>query len=399
VLKASLTSLIRTLNRERVFALILAITIFILLGALAFALTEPYQPPPAATQLSYPGPWYQKFGRAAWWAVVTLTTVGYGDITPVTFGGRVAGIFLMLGGVLTLSLITATVASVFVERKFRRERGLEPIKTTNHILILGWPEDAEVFLAQMLKRLSTAIPVVLVNKVPPEQMEAVVEKYPKRGLFFLWGDYSREETLLKANVRVATKAIILAERQPGETAAQVDQRTLFTALTLRALHTKIRIMAELLRPENRAYLERAGAEEVLIRGEYDSSLLAGAIASPGVYRIYTTLLTGEGQSLWSVEIPNRFHGRAVAELAAYLEDAHQARLIALYTEVRALSLEDLLSQEPTAIDEFIRRKFSETKMTHLLGRTKVEYQVNPLKDQVIVPHQYAVVIAAQRPTL
>ena len=84
---------------------------------------------------------------------------------------------------------------------------------------------------------------------------------------------------MKANVKGAFKAIILADRQPGETAAQVDQRTLFTALTLKALHAKIRIMGELLRPENRSYLERAGAEEVLIRGQYDSSLLAGAIAS------------------------------------------------------------------------------------------------------------------------
>jgi voltage-gated potassium channel len=388
VLKEYLPSLIRTLRRERIFALSLAVTVLILLGAVAFAVVEPN-----------PDPWYDRFGRGVWWAVVTLTTVGYGDVTPVTLLGRVVGAFLMLGGVLSLSLITATVASVFVERKFRRERGLEPVKTTNHILILGWPEDAEILLAQLLKRLPPIIPVVLVNKMPPEQMEAVREKYASQQLFYLWGDYSREETLLKANIRAGNKAIILAERQPGETAAQVDQRTLFTALTIRALHPKIRIMAELLRPENRSYLERAGAEEVLIRGEYDSSLLAGAIASPGVFRIFTTLLTGEGQNLWAVEIPARFHGRPVSELAAYLEEAHQARLIALYTEVRALALDDLLSQEPTAIDDFIRRKFAETKMTHLLGRTKVEYQVNPSKDQAIVPHQFVVVIAAQRPAL
>jgi voltage-gated potassium channel len=388
VLKEYLTSVIRTLHRERVFVLILTVTILIVLGALAFSLLEPYQ-----------APWYMRFGRGLWWAIVTLTTVGYGDVTPETLPGRIVGVAIMLGGVLSLSLVTATVASVFVERKFRRERGLEAIKATNHILILGWPEDAEVLLTQMLKRLHAAIPVALVNKVPPEQMEAIREKFASQQLFYLWGDYSREETLLKANVRAATKAIILAERQPGETAAQVDQRTLFTALTLRALHTKIRIMAELLRPENRSYLERAGAEEVLIRGEYDSSLLAGAITSPAVFRIFTNLLTGEAQSLWSVEIPSRFHGRPVGELSSYLEDAHQARLIALFTEVRAMSLEDLLSQEPSAIDEFIRRKFAETKMTHLLGRTKVEYLVNPPKDQIIVPHQHVVVIAAQRPAL
>ncbi|MEJ2673095.1 MAG: NAD-binding protein [Deltaproteobacteria bacterium] len=270
---------------------------------------------------------------------------------------------------------------------------------TQHILILGWPEDADVLLDQLLKRLSPAIPVVLINKMPPEQMDAVKERFPQQAIFYLRGDYSREEILLKANVRGSLKAIILADRQPGETAAQVDQRTLFTALTLKALHNKIRILAELLRPENRAYLERAGAEEVLIRGQYDSSLLAGAIASPALFRIYTSLLLGEGQGLWEVEVPTQFHGRPLSELASYLRDQDQGILIGLYTEGRAVSLEDLLADEPSAIDDFIRRKFAETKMTHLLGRTKVDYQINPPPNQTLGPRQFAVVIAPTRPNL
>ena len=283
MVKEYVTTLIRTLHRERVFALILAVVSLIFLGAVGFALTEPGE-----------GTWLERFGRGAWWALVTLTTVGYGDVVPITTLGRLVGAGIILGGVLSLSLITATVASVFIERKFRRERGLEPVKTTQHILLLGWNEEGEALLDQLLKRLPPDIPLVLVNKQPPEQMEALLDLYPAKPPIFLRGDYSREEVLLKANVLQAFKAIILAERQPEETAAQVDQRTLFTALTLKALHPKIRILAELLRSENRTYLERAGAEDVLVRGQYDSSLLAGAIASPGIFRIFTNLLTGGG---------------------------------------------------------------------------------------------------------
>jgi voltage-gated potassium channel len=388
VIKDSLTSLFRTLQRERVFALVLALMVILLVGAVGFALVEPSE-----------GPWYDRFGRAVWWGLVTLTTVGYGDVVPVTILGRVVGTGLMVIGFISLSLVTATVASVFIERKFRQERGLEAVKAAQQILLLGWPEDAEALLVHLLKRLPLSIPVVLINKVPPEQMEAVKDRFPNRLLFYLRGDYSREDILLKANVREALKAIILADRQPGETAAQVDQRTLFTALTLKALHPKIRILAELLRPENRAYLERAGAEEVLIRGQYDSSLLAGAIASPALYRVYTSLLLGDGQGLWDVEIPGSFHGRPVSEFAAYVQEQHHGLVIGLYTEGRAVSLEDLLSEEPSAIDDFIRRKFAETKMTHLLGRTKIDYQINPPPDQTLGPHQYAVVIAPKRPTL
>jgi voltage-gated potassium channel len=388
VIKESVTSLIRTLQRERVFVLVLTLLVILLVGSIGFALVEPYQ-----------GQWSHRFANALWWGMVTLTTVGYGDVVPVTFLGRLLATGLMVIGFLSLSLVTATVASVFIERKFRQERGLEAVKVSQHILILGWPEDAEALLDQLLKRLPPTIPVVLINKVPPEHMEAIKDRYPRQAVFYLRGDYSREEILLKANIQEAIKAIILADRQPGETAAQVDQRTLFTALTLKALHAKIRIMAELLRPENRAYLERAGAEEVLIRGQYDSSLLAGAIASPPLFRFYTSLLLGDGQGLWDVDIPNRFHGRPLGEFAAYLQEQHQGILIGIYTEGRGLSLEDLLSEEPSAIDDFIRRKFAETKMTHLLGRTKVDCQINPPAAQLLGPHQYAVVIAAQRPNL
>lgn len=381
-------NLVRTLRQERFFALVLAVVFIILLGATGFTLTEPRE-----------GTWLEQFGRGAWWALVTLTTVGYGDVVPVTALGRLVGSAVIVGGVVTLAMVTATVASVFIEQKLRRERGLEPVKTTQHILLLGWHEDGDVLLDQLLKQLPPGIPVALVNKQPAEMLEALQDRYPAHAIVYLRGEYSREEILLKANVRQALKAIILAERQPGETAAQVDQRTLLTALTLKGLHPKLRIMAELLRPENRAYLERAGVEDVLVRGQYDSSLLARAVASPGIFRIFTNLLSGEGQNLWSVKIPSSFQGRPLAELAAHLRDQHQGLLVAIYTEARTLSLEDLLDEEPSPIDDFIRRKFDETSMTHLLGRTKVEYQVNPPGDTILGPQQFAVVIAPQQPEL
>ncbi len=388
MVKENAANLVRTLRQERVFALVLAMVAIILLGAAGFALTEPRQ-----------GSWLEQFGLGAWYALVTLTTVGYWGGGPVTPLGRLVASAVILGGVVTLAMVTATVASVFIEQKLRRGRGLEPVKTTQHILLLGWHEEGDVLVDQLLKRLSPEIPLVLVNNQPPEMLEALQDRYPGRPLVYLRGEYSREEVLLKANVRQALKAIILAERQPEETATQADQRTLLTALTLKGLNPKLRIMAELLRQENRAYLERAGAEDILVRGQYDSSLLARAVASPGIFRIFTNLLAGEGQNLWSVEIPSSFQGRPLTELAAYLRDQHQSLLIGIYTEARALSLEDLLAEEPSPIDDFIRRKFAETRMTHLLGRTKVEYQVNPPGDTILGLQQFAVVIAPQKPEL
>jgi len=55
------------------------------------------------------------FGDALWWAVVTATTVGYGDVSPITVEGRIIAVVLMLTGIGIIGVFTATVASVFFE--------------------------------------------------------------------------------------------------------------------------------------------------------------------------------------------------------------------------------------------------------------------------------------------
>ena len=386
--RETLISIFRTLQRERVFALATFATLLVFLGGLGFFLTE-----------DSGGGALHRFGEGLWWAVVTVTTVGYGDVTPKTAGGRLVGVAVMIGGLLSFSLVTATVASIFIERKFRREKGLETIKETNHILILGWHHDGETLLDQLLHRLPPTARVVLINQLPPEKMEGIRVKYPEREPLFVYGDYSREEVLVRANVSHAYKAIILGGRQEGDSTADVDQRTLITTLTLKSLNPKIRVLAELLREENRSYLERAGAEQLLIRGQYDSFIMAGAIASPGLYQVMDALLNAEGFTVWSVDVPATFHGRPLKELSDYLKKQHHALLIATYSEGRALSLEDLLGDEPSSIDEFIRSKFTETGMTHLFGRAKMEFQINPSDSLVLGPHDKAVVIATQPPKL
>ncbi len=58
----------------------------------------------------------QSFGDAIWWALATITTVGYGDIYPVTTVGRSVAVLLMFGGIATLGVVTASFASWLVQR-------------------------------------------------------------------------------------------------------------------------------------------------------------------------------------------------------------------------------------------------------------------------------------------
>lgn len=63
-----------------------------------------------------PGANIKQFGDAAWWAFVTLATVGYGDYYPVTFEGRMIAVFLMIAGLAFVSVIAVSIATMFLSR-------------------------------------------------------------------------------------------------------------------------------------------------------------------------------------------------------------------------------------------------------------------------------------------
>lgn len=67
------------------------------------------------------------FAEALWWAVVTCTTVGYGDHFPVTTGGQIVAVMLMLVGISGLSVLTASIAALFVDQD--DEPGLRELRT------------------------------------------------------------------------------------------------------------------------------------------------------------------------------------------------------------------------------------------------------------------------------
>ena len=68
---------------------------------------------------------FPNFGIAVWWAIVTLATVGYGDVVPTTVAGRVVGSVVIILGVTFLAFLTATVTSYFVSSDQERGEGSE----------------------------------------------------------------------------------------------------------------------------------------------------------------------------------------------------------------------------------------------------------------------------------
>ena len=64
---------------------------------------------------------FESFGDALWWALQTVTTVGYGDVVPSRGTGRVIGAFVMISGIAFLTVITAAVTAALIEAARRRQ--------------------------------------------------------------------------------------------------------------------------------------------------------------------------------------------------------------------------------------------------------------------------------------
>lgn len=95
----------RVLRRRGLDWFLLAVTAVVLLGATAVWQLEQREPDAIITS----------FREAVWWAIVTCTTVGYGDESPVSGGGQIIAVVLMLVGISMLSIVTANIASIFVQ--------------------------------------------------------------------------------------------------------------------------------------------------------------------------------------------------------------------------------------------------------------------------------------------
>lgn len=107
------TTLARVVSNERapIASVLILFAILLMMAATAAHMFERVKQPDQFGSL--PG--------AMWWAVVTLTTTGYGDVVPLTLGGRLVGSLLMISGIAVLALMTGVLATGFAQEERRRE--------------------------------------------------------------------------------------------------------------------------------------------------------------------------------------------------------------------------------------------------------------------------------------
>lgn len=331
---------------------------------------------------------FKSFEDALWWSLVTVATVGYGDIVPKTDLGRIFASLTILSGVILISMFTATISSVFVARKIKESQGLQDIDFTNHTLICGWNSQVEDVLRIFERYHTKQMQIVLVNDAPPERIESVINAYQHVEIKFVRGDFSRETILNRANVKQADSAIVV----PDAGAVGADEKTLLTILTMKSLNPKIKVCAHILNRENRQHVKRANADEVIVSDQHTAFFLANNILYPGAAQVAGEMLDYErGNDVHRVPIPEEFVGRPFGELYMHFKKNNNWTILGLVNEEETVSLSDILSHDTSAIDAFIERKFREAGI-NVAEKSGMRVNVNPSFDYILQKKDIAVIL-------
>jgi len=232
------------------------------------------------------------FADGIWWAMVTMTTVGYGDLSPVTPIGRYLVAYpTFLIGIGVVAYMVGVIADTVIQHFTRKRRGLMQIESTGHVLICNYPNEDRVL--QLLDELRAEdryknVDIVLVT----EALEELPEALQARGIAFVHGDPAREETLQRANVNAADGVFILPAIV-GDPDADFKSYAIASLVEFveRETNRQIKTIVEVVRRENIKMLQRTNVDGIVSAEGLSGQLMVQEYLDPGVNTVVSQILT------------------------------------------------------------------------------------------------------------
>jgi voltage-gated potassium channel len=236
------------------------------------------------------------FGECAYMTVITLSTVGFGELgrmSEVPFA-RALTVVLIVGGIGTLAYVQANVTALLVEgaigQAFRRNRMRKKIEQlSRHVVVAGSGSTGKHVIEELI---ATKTPFVVIER-NHEHIQRVSETMMNGELLYVQGDATEDHALIEAGI----------ERAAGVVAALThDKDNLFVTLSARSLNATARIVAKVTEDESAPKMLKAGATAVVSPTQIGGRRMASELIRPEVTEFLDQMLHDKDKSLRLEEI-------------------------------------------------------------------------------------------------
>jgi voltage-gated potassium channel len=247
------------------------------------------------------------FVDAIYMTVITVTTVGFGEVKPFTPEEKIFTIFLILTSITVFGYAVSAFSEFLVSGKlfdhFKHKRVEKQInKLVGHTIVCGYGRNGKQAISK-LKNYGKQYVVI-------EKSRVLIEKLDLEGVLNVEGDSTTDEFLLKAGILKASNLI---------TALPSDADNLFVVLSARQLNKGCKIISRASKETSYSKLKIAGADNVIMPDKLGGDHMASLVVTPDVIE-FVDRLTIEGETTANLEeidvdeLPKIYLGKTILDL-------------------------------------------------------------------------------------
>jgi voltage-gated potassium channel len=230
------------------------------------------------------------FDDALYMTIITMATVGYGEVHQVSDAGRAFTMFLIVMGVGYFMYVVGLIVQFLVEDRLRvilgrRKLEIQIAKLKNHYIICGYGRIGRVLSRYLTERY---LDVVIIEKNSDRQ-----ERMDEDGVLYLIGEATDENLLIKAGIKRA-KGLV--------TAVATDSENVFLTLIAKQLNPDLFVVARAIQNTAKRTLQAAGAEKVISPYDLGARRMAHAILRPTVIKFLELAFTDDSTDIQVEEI-------------------------------------------------------------------------------------------------